>query len=41
MFATEGMRLSVYLIPVWLAVLGVGYWLRQRRETVAAQSPNA
>jgi L-asparagine transporter-like permease len=36
MFATEGMRLSVYLIPVWLAVLGIGYSLRERRGTANA-----
>jgi aromatic amino acid transport protein AroP len=30
MFLTPDLRLSVYLIPVWLAVLGIGYWLRQR-----------
>jgi hypothetical protein len=38
MFATEGMRLSVYLIPVWLAVLGVGYWLRTRREIAVSSN---
>jgi hypothetical protein len=39
--------MSVYLIPVWLGVLGLGFWLRQRREAVdppearGAQSPKA
>jgi aromatic amino acid transport protein AroP len=36
MLMTPDLRLSVYLIPVWLAVLGVGYWLRQRRTAVPA-----
>jgi L-asparagine transporter-like permease len=36
MFLTPEMRMSVYLIPVWLVVLGVGYRTRQRRETVIA-----
>jgi aromatic amino acid transport protein AroP len=31
MFATPDLRLSVYLIPAWLAALGVGYWLKERR----------
>jgi len=35
MFLTPGLRLSVYLIPAWLLLLGLGYWLRQR----AASSP--
>jgi aromatic amino acid transport protein AroP len=39
MLMTPDLRLSVYLIPVWLAVLGVGYWLRQRHAT--APSPEA
>ncbi|SAK84516.1 aromatic amino acid transport protein [Caballeronia hypogeia] len=30
MFETPDLRLSVYLIPVWLAVLGIGYYLRKR-----------
>ena len=37
MFMTPGLRLSVYMIPAWLAVLGIGYWARQRNaRTVAA-----
>ena len=31
MYLTPGLRISVYLIPVWLAALGVGYWIRQRK----------
>ncbi|GAB3626657.1 Aromatic amino acid transport protein AroP [Pandoraea terrae] len=31
MYLIPGLRISVYLIPVWLAVLGVGYWVRQKR----------
>ncbi|WP_323122732.1 amino acid permease [Burkholderia alba] len=30
MYLTPDLRLSVYLIPVWLAVLGIGYRYRQR-----------
>lgn len=31
MYLTPGLRISVYLIPVWLGVLGIGYVVRQRR----------
>ncbi|ATD61718.1 MAG: amino acid permease [Janthinobacterium svalbardensis] len=31
MYLTPGLRISVYLIPVWLGALGVGYWIRQRK----------
>jgi len=31
MFFTPGLRISVYLIPVWLGVLGIGYAIRQSR----------
>jgi aromatic amino acid transport protein AroP len=34
MFLTPEMRVSVYLIPVWLGVLGVGYRLRKRKQRV-------
>ncbi|SAK44416.1 amino acid permease [Caballeronia ptereochthonis] len=30
MYETPDLRLSVYLIPVWLAVLGIGYYLKKR-----------
>jgi aromatic amino acid transport protein AroP len=36
MYATPDLRLSVYLIPVWLAALGVGYWSKQRRPEAAS-----
>ncbi|MFJ2992407.1 amino acid permease [Pandoraea sp. NPDC087047] len=32
MFLIPDLRLSVYLIPVWLVVLGVGYRLRQKNS---------
>lgn len=38
MYMTPGMRLSVYLIPVWLLVLCIGYALRQRRIGALKQS---
>ncbi|MBE3025075.1 aromatic amino acid transporter AroP [Janthinobacterium sp. BJB1] len=31
MYLTPGLRISVYLIPVWLAALGVGYWIKQNK----------
>jgi aromatic amino acid transport protein AroP len=30
MYLTPDLRLSVYLIPVWLAALAIGYKLRRR-----------
>jgi aromatic amino acid transport protein AroP len=30
MYLTPDLRLSVYMVPAWLAVLGVGYWSSQR-----------
>lgn len=35
MYMTPDLRLSVYLIPVWLAVLAVGYRFRQRNAGYA------
>ncbi|MCO4862601.1 amino acid permease [Cupriavidus sp. WGlv3] len=35
MYLTPSLRLSVYLIPVWIAALGVGYWFKQRRSNFA------
>ncbi|WP_179405005.1 amino acid permease [Burkholderia guangdongensis] len=35
MYLTPDLRLSVYLIPVWLAVLGVGYRLRPKNAVYA------
>jgi aromatic amino acid transport protein AroP len=36
MFLTDGLRLSVYLIPVWLLVLFIGYRFRGTPAAVAA-----
>jgi aromatic amino acid transport protein AroP len=38
MYASEGMRMSVYLIPVWLIVLGIGYRMSERRKLVATSA---
>ena len=35
MYQTPGLRMSVYLIPVWLLLLCVGYAVRQRRVSRA------
>jgi aromatic amino acid transport protein AroP len=32
MYLTPEMRVSVWLIPVWLGVLGIGFLVRQRRD---------
>jgi aromatic amino acid transport protein AroP len=32
MYLTPGLRISVYLIPAWLAILGAGYWTKQRKR---------
>ncbi|MEX1707685.1 aromatic amino acid transporter AroP, partial [Escherichia coli] len=38
MLMTPGMAISVWLIPVWIAVLGVGYLFKQKAAaTVKAQ----
>jgi aromatic amino acid transport protein AroP len=37
MYLTPDLRISVYLIPVWLAVLGIGYRFRRNTEGVALQ----
>ena len=31
MYLTPGLRISVYLIPVWLAALGIGYAIKQSK----------
>jgi len=41
MFLTPGLRLSVYLIPVWLVVLGVSYLLRQKNAGAALPAASA
>jgi aromatic amino acid transport protein AroP len=38
MFLTPDMRMSVWLIPVWLVVLGAGYWMKERRKLPAAST---
>jgi aromatic amino acid transport protein AroP len=38
MFLTPDMRMSVWLIPVWLVVLGLGYRVSQRRALALARS---
>jgi aromatic amino acid transport protein AroP len=30
MLMTPGMAISVYLIPVWIAILGIGYLFKQK-----------
>ena len=37
MYLTDGLRISVYLIPVWLGVLGISYRLRQKNAVPALQ----
>jgi len=34
MAITPGLRISVILIPIWLALLGMGFWLRERRAAL-------
>lgn len=41
MYLTPDLRISVYLIPVWLAVLGIGYYFRQKNAAPALQSSAA
>ncbi|RJG27668.1 amino acid permease [Massilia cavernae] len=31
MYLTPELRISVYMIPAWLGLLGMGYWARQRK----------
>ncbi|MEG0967503.1 MAG: amino acid permease [Pseudomonas sp.] len=35
MYLTPGIRISVLLIPVWLAVLGVAFWLKKKGHKAA------
>lgn len=35
MFVTPGLRMSVYMIPARLALLGIGYRARQRHMRTA------
>jgi aromatic amino acid transport protein AroP len=34
MAITPGLRISVILIPIWLTLLGLGFWLRERRAAL-------
>lgn len=39
MYLTPGLRISVYLIPAWLAVLGLSYRLRQKQKRAEPALP--
>jgi aromatic amino acid transport protein AroP len=39
MFLTPELRTSVYLIPAWLALLVIGFWLRRRSAAPPAAVP--
>ena len=39
MYEIPDLRLSVYLIPVWLAVLGIGYYLKKRGADAQRAGP--
>ena len=41
MYLTPGLQLSVWMIPAWLALLALGYWLRQRKLAGATIAPAA
>jgi aromatic amino acid transport protein AroP len=32
MAITPGMAISVWLIPVWLVILGIGYWIKNQQS---------
>ncbi len=34
MLMTTGMAISVYLIPVWVAMLGIGYFCKQKTAKI-------
>ncbi|VTR28230.1 General aromatic amino acid permease [Serratia fonticola] len=36
MYLTPGIQISVLLIPVWLAILGIGYFIKQRGQQPAS-----
>ena len=36
MYLTPGLQVSVFMMPAWLALLGLGYWLRQRNAGAVA-----
>jgi aromatic amino acid transport protein AroP len=39
-YETPGLRLSAYLIPAWLAVLGIGYYLKTRGANGTDHAPS-
>lgn len=39
MYLTPGLQLSVWMIPAWLALLALGYWLRQRKLPSSTVAP--
>ncbi len=39
-YETLGLRLSAYLIPVWLAVLGIGYYLKTQSASADQRAPS-
>jgi aromatic amino acid transport protein AroP len=39
MYMTPQLRMSVYLIPVWLGLLWLGYWLKGRKPVPAGALP--
>jgi aromatic amino acid transport protein AroP len=41
MYLIPDLRISVYLIPVWLVVLGIGYRVRQKKSGVAPVQASA
>jgi aromatic amino acid transport protein AroP len=39
MLANPDLRLSVWMIPAWLAALAIGYRMRARTEAITAAEP--
>ncbi|HEY0208416.1 hypothetical protein, partial [Acerihabitans sp.] len=37
MLMTPGMEISVYLIPVWLCLLGIGFYFKQKNQRAAGE----
>jgi len=35
MLMTPGMAISVWLIPVWLVILGIGYLVKEKKAKAA------
>jgi aromatic amino acid transport protein AroP len=38
MYLTPGIQISVLLIPVWVAILGIGYAVKQRSQRAVSAS---